>query len=376
MNMASGNFREKWDGLFNGGSADRMVSPLCDSWRLDIPYTWPFDCQDPYPPGHKYHSLSMQMAMAGFCGWDPMFIAGLSIGYTKDALTGRTKHYNKPGSNHKYEETRIETPYGDLTYVIARSDKTHREEKNWLTTKEDYQKIIWLMKERISSLDKDTAIADGKAMLKAVGNKGILGTFVAPPHNVFQNTNDMFYHLADWPDEYMEYMDTAEEYQMQLLDIYAEAGFDYIFIGMDGTDFLSPWFVEQYVLPPAKRLMAHWRKSGGKVMWHTCGHAGIYLEKGYFNDLQPDILETLSEPPVGNVKSLKWARELTNKNIITKGNMALDILLEGTEEEVRESVAHIKEQTKGYRHIVGLSDAVLENTPLKNCLAFVDEARR
>ena len=56
--------------------------------------------------------------------------------------------------------------------------------------------------------------------------------------------------------------------------------------------------------------------------------------------------------------------------------MPLDVLLQGTEEGVRSEVRRVKEETQGYRHIVGLSDDILHNTPLANCLALVDEARQ
>ncbi len=52
------------------------------------------------------------------------------------------------------------------------------------------------------------------------------------------------------------------------------------------------------------------------------------------------------------------------------------MLLNGTEEQVREEVRQVREQTRGARHIVGLSDDVLANTPLANARALVDEARR
>ena len=353
-----------------------MVSPLCDNWRLEFPYTWPYECEDPFPPGHAYHGLSKQLAMAKYCGWDPMFLCVVTPRFTKASPKQYMRRYYAPGSDNVYEETRIETPYGELTLENIRAEKTARATKPWLSTREDYHRITWYLRNALDNIDMDAAIADGKAMMKAVGEKGILGTWVSTGYGHYQNQNELFYHLADWPDEYAEYMAAGDEYQEKLLDIYAECGFDYIFIGMDGTDWLSPWFVERYVMPSAQRLLAYWRRSGGKVLWHTCGHADVYLEKGYFNQLAPDILETLSEPPVGDVRSLEWARRVTDRSIVTKGNMPLDVLQSGSEEAVRKAVASIKDQTKGYRHLVGLSDAVLENTPLMNCLAFVDEARR
>jgi len=77
-----------------------------------------------------------------------------------------------------------------------------------------------------------------------------------------------------------------------------------------------------------------------------------------------------------DLPSLQWARQRLIPEIITKGNIPLNILLNGTEDEVRSEVRKVKEETQGYRHIVGLSDDVLHNTPLSNCLALVDEAKR
>ena len=72
---------------------------------------------------------------------------------------------------------------------------------------------------------------------------------------------------------------------------------------------------------------------------------------------------------------MRWARERLDPDIVTKGNIPLDVLLQGTAEEVRTEVQRVKEEARGYRHVVGLSDNLLENTPLRNCLAFVEESR-
>ncbi len=54
-------------------------------------------------------------------------------------------------------------------------------------------------------------------------------------------------------------------------------------------------------------------------------------------------------------------------------NVPLNVLLEGTPDDVRRAVARVKDETRGWRHIVGLSDDLLHATPLANALAFVEE---
>ena len=48
---------DKWNALVAGHNVGPMVSPLCDSWRLDEPYRWPGPGPEPFPPGHPEHSL-------------------------------------------------------------------------------------------------------------------------------------------------------------------------------------------------------------------------------------------------------------------------------------------------------------------------------
>jgi hypothetical protein len=78
---------------------------------------------------------------------------------------------------------------------------------------------------------------------------------------------------------------------------------------------------------------------------------------------------------VGDLPSFAWARQRLDRAIITKGNTGVEVLLHGTQEQVRDAVHRVREQTRGYRHIVGLSDDILHDTPLSNCLAFVEAAR-
>jgi hypothetical protein len=78
---------------------------------------------------------------------------------------------------------------------------------------------------------------------------------------------------------------------------------------------------------------------------------------------------------VGDLPGLAWARQRLDRAIITKGNIGVEVLLHGTQEQMRNAVHPAREQTRGYRNIVGSSDDTLHNTPLSSYLAFVMAAR-
>ncbi len=363
--------RECWLRLAAGEDVGPVVSPLCDNWSLDLPYTWPYPEPDPFPPGHPQHMLSQQIAMAGLCGWTPSFLTGLPVRHRNPDIAPETKSSTSQGVTRA--ETRIRTPLGDLTCITESQISSHTV-KRMLETEEDYRRMAWLLRAQ-ADFDEDFTVRESAPLRAAIGDRGVWGTWFGPPISNIDR-DEMFFHLLDWPEACEELRAANLAYQLKLLPAYRRAGLDYLFYCVDGTEWISPDYFRDRILGDTLTLLGRWRELGGFVLWHSCGHVKKLIEDGFYNQCLPEIFETVSEPPVGTVPSLRWARERLDRRIVTKGNLALNILLQGTEDDVRREVCRIKEQTRGWRHIVGLSDDVLNNTPLANCRAFVEEALR
>ena len=364
--------REKWELFLRGDDVGPMVSPLCDNWSLDVPYHWPYDEPEPFREGHPSRTLGEQIAMAGVCGWDPTFLAAIPFTPRDPALRPQVTTGRLDCGGTRAESV-VHTPYGDLTSVVEQKVSSHVV-KAELACEEDYRRKAWAVR-RGMDYDEDGAIAAGQELARAVGDKGVLGTWFGPPAMAL-NHNEMHYHLADFPDAVLELRAAVRQAQFKQIETLRKAGFDYLFYCVDGTEWVSPSFFAESILPDTLVLFGRWRKLGGFILWHSCGHVARLLERGFYNQCRPEIFETLSEPPVGNLPSLAWAQQRLDQRIATKGNIPLGVLLNGTEEQVREEVRRVREQTRGTRHIVGLSDDVLANTPLANARALVDEARR
>lgn len=365
------SIREKWFQFMRGENVGPMVSPLCDDWSLDQPYRWPYEDADPFPAGSRCHALSQQMAMAGICGWDPTFLAGVRFQPRNAGVIPEIRKEETVCGTR--EESCIHTPYGDLTSVTEQMVSSHTV-KSWLETAEDYRKAIWLTQQQ-SDYDEDAAIEEGKQLCGGVAGRGVLGTWFGPPTVNLCNREQMFYHMLDWPESFEELHAVTTALALKQIRTLRKAGFDYLFYCVDGTEWISPNFFRTHVAENTRKIFADWRADGGFILWHTCGHAKAFLEAGFYNEFRPEIFETLSVPPVGNLPSLAWARQRLDPAIITKGNIPLGLLLNGPEEQIRIAVRQVREETRGYRHIVGLSDDIFHNTPLSHCLAFVEAAR-
>ena len=364
--------RQKWQLFLAGEDVGPMVSPLCDDWSLDVPYAWPHGEPDPFPPGHRLHALSQQMAMAAVCGWDPTFLAG--VDFTPRDHTILPQNKTTPIDRGTRTQTCIRTPMGDFT-TIADSKTTSRVVKPWIETENDFRKAIWLTRRQMD-YDADAAIAQGRELCAGIGDRGVLGIWAGPPVANYVNRETMFYHIADWPDLFEELHQATRAFMLKQIDTLRACGYDYLFYCVDGTEWISPDFYRTWIQDDTREIFRRWRAMGGFILWHSCGKIEKFVELGFYNELKPEIFETMSEPPVGNLPTLRWARELLDRAIATKGNMPLNVLLSGTPEAVRREVRRIREQTAGFRHIVGLSDDVLKGTPLANARAFVEEARK
>jgi len=365
--------REKWQLFISGHDAGPMVSPLCDDWSLDVSYYWPYENEpEPFPAGHRYHALSQQMAMAKVCGWDPTFLCGADMPPRDPDIRPRNSWTALPGGGTR-NETVIQTPLGPLSCITETKSTTHVV-KNWIETEEDLRRTTWLTR-RQADFDESVAIAQGREARAAIGDKGVMGTWISPPVGNCMNHDMMFYHLADWPDACEELHQATRRLTLRQIETLHRAGFDYLFYCVDGTEWISPDFFRQHIHDDTLEIFARWRAMGGFILWHSCGRIGKFVELGIYNAFKPEIFETMSEPPVGSLPSLRWARERLDPAIATKGNIPLGVLLAGTPDDVRAEVRRIRQQTVGWRHIVGLSDDILKGTPLANARAMVDEAR-
>jgi uroporphyrinogen-III decarboxylase len=86
------------------------------------------------------------------------------------------------------------------------------------------------------------------------------------------------------------------------------------------------------------------------------------------------VIETIAPPPEGD-NDLAESRRMLDPSICTKGNLGLGLLREGTTDEIIIATKKIVDSVKGYNHIISTADAVYEETPLENFVAFIRTAR-
>ena len=137
-----------------------------------------------------------------------------------------------------------------------------------------------------------------------------------------------------YPAQYRKTCDLVRQVNIEILKEVFGAGADFIFLGSPGSEMLSPQIYEDYIVPDSAAISDAAHKAGGLIYSHICSPIEPFLSRGCYNRMGIDLFETLSPPPVGNVSDLGYARRILDPKICTRGNIGLDILLDGTTDDV------------------------------------------
>jgi len=168
------------------------------------------------------------------------------------------------------------------------------------------------------------------------------------------------------PERYRQTCDLIRDINIELIKAVFSCGADFVFLGAPGVEMLSPQIYEEFIIPDSKKITDVVHDEGGLVYCHICSPVEPFLSNGYYNQMGLDLFETLSPPPVGNVPDLAAAREILDDKICTRGNLGLDVLLNGSREEIEQTTIKIIEATRGSKHMIAASDYLFYDIPLEN----------
>ena len=185
---------------------------------------------------------------------------------------------------------------------------------------------------------------------------------------------NMFLLDHDFPAAYAAGAEAVVVANMQVNEIAMEEGIDFMSEGTFGLELISPKWYEKYDLTFIPRLSAHAHAHGGLFWYHNCGRTRELIERGYFNKLGCDVIETISPPPEGN-NNLAESRRRLDPDICTKGNLSLPLLCNGSVEEVEAATRAMVQAVAGYSHIYSTADAVFAETPAENFITFIRTAK-
>jgi len=189
---------------------------------------------------------------------------------------------------------------------------------------------------------------------------------------------DLFMDPLVNPDLYRELMEFCTNDVIQVGRAVALAGGDIMRIvgNVANSGMVGAKFYLDHIFGYEKRYIDSLKSNGTKVLFHNCGQCAALLEV-YRDMLEGQALESLSQPGSGgDVTSLKESREALGDGVVMVGNFdQVNLLRQGTTDQIRAAVRKIFEETKGdHRFIFSTSDSIIPGTPKENIVALVEAA--
>jgi len=275
----------------------------------------------------------------------------------------------------KFYEERLKTPGGEKRRVIAEKRGT----TPWLIesavkTKDDFS-LLHYYADVVKANARRYADALSKEYLPAKERGHLVGSVVLIPFECWYLIDyaDMPLLYYDFPDEYLMAMKSIHEANLMVMGHLKELGCDMIGMGSAGLELLSPRIFDEAIIPFARETTDYARTLGLITAYHICGFSRELVTSGKINSIKPTWFETFSTAPCGNHRSLSESLAHLDPQIISKGNLSLELLRNGTPAEIRVATEGIIRESNGRRHIIGQADGtILSGTPPDNIRAFLE----
>ncbi len=272
------------------------------------------------------------------------------------------------------------TPVGTLYNTTIEDELKGSCPTKALITEEDELDVLEYYLDRLLEVKDFSPITNHIRHVRSiVGDTALDIQWAMQPYELlcFPSTMDTALLAIDCRERFYDLMDKILQLDEKLIEAVAAGGADFVFLGGPGSEMISPKYYEDFLVPYSKQVTDMVHKNGMLVYTHICSPIEPMLTKGYYNQMGIDLFETLSEGPVGNVKSIEDAFSKLDPSICTRGNIGLDRLLKCTPEEIREQSLHILETAHrmGRKHILAASDYLFYETAEENVHAMCAAVR-
>ncbi len=269
------------------------------------------------------------------------------------------------------------TPAGTLTRTMMQDARGGHFTKAPVEIEDDLAVLEYYVEAAIESDKSRLTQYTAEVVEKLAGRAALDVQWALQPYELlcFPSTQDTALLVHDCPERTKRLMERILELDILAMRAVREGGADFVFLGGPGAEMISPPYYRNYLVPFSKLATDAAHELGLRIYSHICSPIEPFLTMGFYNQMGIDLFETLSPPPVGNVKSLAGAMEKLDPSICTRGNLGLDVLLQASPATIREETLRILEETRGRKHMVAASDYLFYDVPEENVHAMAATVR-
>lgn len=312
--------------------------------------------------------IQNEIRLAQALDYEPMFMAELTnliFNWQVDASD----------SDDQFEVSVIQTPQGEWRRRFPRKAIQWNDDVLCpVQTEKDHALFVAVCEQVGTQAEKIRHYY--RALRQRVGDDGVI--VLGHPHPSwlgYQISPAMiFYHWHDFQKTFIRSMEALYAASLFVMTIALEEGIDFMSDSSYGLEMTSPTLFAAMDLPYIQKFARWTHERGGLFWYHNCGFTRKLIQGRVFNTLGADVIETIAPPPEGD-NDLAESRRHLAAHICSKGNLNLQLLRDGSPQQVSEKTRAMVQAVAGWRHIFSTADAVLTGTPPENFIAFVATAR-
>ena len=168
----------------------------------------------------------------------------------------------------------------------------------------------------------------------------------------------------DDPQFVHELMKKGSEFSKARGDALLETGVNLMLAETSAScSIISPRIYQEFVHPYLKELIDYFKQKNAAIDLHICGYTNPILE--YTTSLDIDIID------IDGPTSLSKTLELSKQKICVRGNLAAELFLEGTKEQIEGAVKNcVETASESNKYILSPGCTIPEHTPMENITAF------
>lgn len=326
-------------------------------------------------------TLEDKINVIKYSGIDPIFHPKSSSGEIFDdnpnhPLSWKSEILFKNDSEKIYKST-LFTKLGNLTKRIREiSGKSSYIIESPIKTEEDYNKLIWWLKTARKYTDYITY--KYRKFREKIGKENLIRFEFPLPFEVMYwiPREDAIYHLYDWPDTFRKFEEEALETMLILMQAAVKGGANLIFHGSVGTELYNEDIFVKHMLKSSIMISSISKRLKVLNIYHCCGKVEKWIDKGYINDIRPNIFESLTAPPLGDIENERQYREKLCKEICTRGNLDLGLLVNGNLENIKTEIIKTIKNIRGFKHIISGTCECLYGTTIDTLKELVNIVER
>ena len=368
--------RERLLSWMKEGDPEKM--PLLFWVGGDLPNVW-FGREDNYSIDQQIQASHELGCQAWFCVHSPGIATG--VGYTEELSciaeeeqltrggTRITQEYKAPGGTlTSVREKTFDEPLKIVHNFVEGPDQVAAYRSLILTS----AKAILDSRDRV----KKDIVEQTKKNIAAGRDEGPMMMWLFMPmveltcSQFFKQEEGLFF-IYDHTELLEEMMDLHMETTLLWIEAGVEAGVDIFGYSINGYEIYSPDLFRRYLVPQAQKINARIRELGKLSWWHCCGRYQAIVDQGIWDEIAPDVMESYSPPPAGDITDLRRIRSATDV-LASRGAMYVDYLWRCEPDEIKAKTREIIEAMKGFRHMIGGTDDMLPGTPKSNLIAMRD----